>query len=130
MSENYQELKNIKDIITQRIEQEYISQTTAIRDENSKYLAEQQEFSKKVSELVNSLTCWDKVRVITQTGPNYTQLREYIGYVQKQVRYGTITHFNFVSIDRGNDMVPFTIAINCLQSIEILEKDYYKNDND
>jgi len=117
---NYDQLKDIEQLIAKRIAAEYNMERNALRAENDAFNADEKSFYERVSDLLHSCGVETKFRVVTQTGPLSGTLREYTGVLSKQyVQYRDHSMFDFID-PNFLDGKPFTIGFSCLQSIEVI----------
>lgn len=118
--ENYFVLDSIRKVISNRINAEYLSETSALQkevreshDQESKFIEDVRLFLKGVNELT-------PLKISVQVGPGSTIIHQYTGFLEKKVGFGD-KWFNFTSKERDNECKPFTVGFSCLQSIEINE---------
>ena len=117
--ENYVVLTNIENQIRNEVRKRFADETKVLREETDSFVKEEKEFHRKAQEMLRGLTPNDKLKVCTQVGKGSSVINEYVGYIEKNIKYSD-TWFNFISDDRMNDGRPFTIGFSCLLSIEKL----------
>jgi hypothetical protein len=111
-------LENIKYEIRERVEEEYNSETQAIREENDKLRQEEKEFISNAKYILASASPMDLLQVKTQVGRGSTVIHEYTGSLEYKYKNGDGV-FNFVDLSYNNGK-PFTIGFSCLLSVEKL----------
>jgi len=115
---NYEILSNIEREIKSRIQDEFLSETTAIRKENENLVAHEKMFYGIADELLCTLQPTDEIKIESQVGPGGSIVNTYVGHLEFPYRKGD-KMFNMVSPDKL-DGKPFTVGFSCLLSIEKL----------
>lgn len=118
MSEHYNALSNIKQIVENRVRAEFANETSAIRGEIESLLSLERDFKSLVESTLTGIDKTQMIRIETQVGPGSTIVNTYDGYLEKQYLKGT-GYFNFICADK-NSSKPFTVGLSCLLSVETL----------